>query len=60
MKNIKYLDCNEIKMIEFKESEEKSNFKNSILRSLLCETLDSKIISVIKNTKSEIASQVKE
>lgn len=60
MNNIKFLDCNEIKMIEFKESEKKCIFKNSILRSMLHETLDTKIIGVIKNTKSDFASQIKE
>ena len=59
MTNINYLDCNEIKMIEFKRSRKECIFKNSILRSMLCETLDSKIIGVIKNTKPEIASQIK-
>ena len=60
MNNIKNLDCNEIKMIEFKGSGKKCIFRNSILRSMLCETLDSKIIGVIKNTKSGIASQIKD
>ena len=60
MNNIKNLDCNEIKMIEFKESKKKCIFKSSIFRSMLYETLDSKIIDAIKNTKSGIASQIKE
>ena len=60
MNNIKNLDCNEIKMIEFKGSRRKCIFRNSIFRSMLYETLDSKIIDAIKNTKSGIASQIKE
>ena len=60
MNNIKNLDCNEIKMIEFKGSGRKCIFRNSIFRIMLYETLDSKIIDAIKNTKSGIASQIKE
>ena len=59
MDNIKYLDCNGIKMIEFKESEKKCIFRNSIFKSIIYETLDSKIIGVIKNTKSRITPQIK-
>ena len=59
MNDIKNLDCNEMKMIEFKGSGRKCIFRNSIFRSMLYETLDSKIIGVIKNTKPEIASQIK-
>ena len=60
MNNIKDLGCNEVKMIEFKESRKKCIFKYTILKSMLYETLDAKIIGVIKNTKSQITSQIKE
>ena len=60
MNDIKYLDRNEIKIIEFIEGEEKCIFKNAILKSILYETLDSKIIDVIKSIKSKITSQIKE
>ena len=60
MNNIKNLDCNEIKMIEFKRSGRKCIVRNTTSRSMLYETLDSKIIDAIKNTKSGIASQIKE
>ena len=59
MNNIKYLDCNEIRMIEFKGSGKKCIFRNSIFKSMLYEALDSKIIGIIKNTKSGITSQIK-
>lgn len=51
MDNIKYLECNKNKYLEFKKNTRKCFFKNSILRTMLCESLDSKVLRIIKKNK---------